>query len=90
MSVANNKKRIPLLNLLISCISARSVPQILSIKGDCIFLFSNFLIIGLCNSFANSLLEIFSFLITLPEVFLSKMYRALKQDLFDIHHISDF
>ena len=46
---------IAFLNLLINCISS----QILSIKGDCTFLFLNFLIIGLCNSSANSLLEIF-------------------------------
>ena len=45
-----------------NCISARSVPQILSIKDECILLLSNFLITGLCNSFVNSLLEIISFL----------------------------
>ena len=33
------KKGIPLLNLLINCISARSTPQILSVKGDSTFLF---------------------------------------------------
>ena len=30
-------------------------------KGDCTFLFRKFLIFGLCNSCANSLLDIFSF-----------------------------
>ena len=50
-----------LLNLPINCISARSAPQILSMKGDCFFHFLNVLIIGLCNSSANSLFEIFSF-----------------------------
>ena len=55
-----NKKRNPLLNLLINCISARSAPQILSIKDECNFLFLNFLIIGLCSSSANSLFDIFS------------------------------
>ena len=52
--------------------SARSAPQILSIKGECIFSLSKFLIIDLCNSFANFLFEIFSFLIPLPEEFLQK------------------
>ena len=80
MSITHNNNLNPLLNLLINCISARSAPQILCIKGECTFLFLNFLIIGLCNSSANTLFEIFSFLIPLPanlfarvaEVFLSK------------------
>ena len=71
MSVTH-KNLNPLLNLLINYISARSAPQILSIKGDCTFLFLNFLIIGLCNSSANCWSDIFSFLIPLPEVFLLK------------------
>ena len=45
---------IPLLNLLINCILARSAPQILSLKDDCTFRFFNFLIIGLYNTSANS------------------------------------
>ena len=72
ISITHNKKRIPLLNLLIYCISARSAPQILFIKDECTFLFLNFLIIDLCNSSANSLFDIFSFLIGPAEVFLSK------------------
>ena len=67
-----NKNLNPLLNLLINCIFAKSSPQILSVKGDCVFLLLDFLIIGLCNSSANSLLKIFSFLTVPPEVFLSK------------------
>ena len=39
MSVTHNKNLNRLLNLLINCISARSAPQILSIKGECAFLF---------------------------------------------------
>ena len=100
MSIAHNKSLNPLLNLHINCISARSAPQILSIKGDCTFLLLNFIIlVGLCNPSANSrvlsealrsatlarqakfkgrLFEIFSFLVTLPEVILSKIYRPLK------------
>ena len=39
ISITHNKKRIPLLNLLINCISARSEPQILSIKDECTFVF---------------------------------------------------
>ena len=63
MSITHNKNLNPLLNLLINCISARSTPQILSIKGECTFLFSNFLIIGFCNSSVSYLLEIVLFLI---------------------------
>ena len=47
----------------ISCISAGSAPQILSIKVECTFLFLNFLKIGLCNFSANSLFNTFSFLV---------------------------
>ena len=86
MSFTHNKNLNPLLNLLINCISARSAPQILSIKGDSTFLLLNFIITGLCNSSANScvaefkgrLFEIFSFLILLPEVFLSKYLYAIE------------
>ena len=63
MSVAHNKKRIALLNLLFNYISARSAPQTLSIKGEFTFRFLNFLMIGLCNSFVNCWSDIFSFLI---------------------------
>ena len=70
--ITHNKKRIPLLNLLIKCISARSVFQILSIKHEYFFRFLNFLTIGLCSYSANSLFEIISFLIAPPDVFLSK------------------
>ena len=81
----------------INCISARSATQILSIKGEYTFLFLNFLIIRLCNSSANSLIDIFLFLIQLLEAdlsvskadFLSKIYKPLKQDPFDIHHVLD-
>ena len=48
MSITHNKYKNPLLNLLINCISAKSAPQILSIKYEYTFRFSNFLIIGLC------------------------------------------
>ena len=72
LSITHNKNLNPVLDLLINCISAKSAPQILSIKGDCTFLSLNVLIIGLCNSSANSLLEKFSFVIPLPEILLSK------------------
>ena len=88
MSITHNKNLYPLLNLLINYISSRSALQILSVKGECTFSIWNFLVIGLCNSSANFLFEIFSFLITdlfsvakisdhasvaaLPEAFLSK------------------
>ena len=69
MSVTHNKILNPLLNLVANCISPRSA---LSIKVECTLLFLNFLIIGLCNSPANSLLEIISFLIPLPEVYIKR------------------
>ena len=47
MSITRNKNLNPLLNLLINYISASSSTQILSIKGNCTFLFSNFLVICL-------------------------------------------
>ena len=68
----HNKNLNPLLSLLINCISARYAPQILSIRGECTFLLSILLIIGLCNSSSNSLLEIIQFLTVLLEVSLSK------------------
>ena len=61
------KTPIALLNLIINWRSARSAPQILSLKGDCTYLLLNFLIIGLCDSSAGFLLEIISFLILLLE-----------------------
>ena len=90
MSITHNKNLNSLLNLLITYISARSAPQILPIKGEYIFPLSKFLIIDLFNSFANCLFEIFSFLIPLPEEFLQKNYKPLKEVHLDIHHILDF
>ena len=66
--VTHNKNLNPLLNLLTNCISARSAPQILSIKDNCTFRFLNFLIIGWCNSSVNSLLDIIPFLTVSPGV----------------------
>ena len=59
----HNKNQTSLLNLLINCISTRSAPQItLSLKDEYTFRFSDFLIIGLCNSSANSWFGITQFL----------------------------
>ena len=52
--MTHNKKQNPVLNSLINCISARSVPQILSLKREYTFHFSNVLITGLCNSLSIS------------------------------------
>ena len=71
MSITRNKNLNHLLNLL-NCIFARSAPQALSIKNECTLLLLNSVIIGLCNSSANYLLGIFSFLIAPPEVFFIK------------------
>ena len=82
-SITHNKKQIPLLILLNNCISARSAPQILSIKVEYTFRFLNFqIIISLCNSSANSRVAkskerwfvIFLCLIPLPEVFFIKKF----------------
>ena len=69
---------------------ARSAPQILFIKGECTFLFWDFLMTGLRNSSANFLFEIFSFLTVTLEVFYQKIYKPLKQYLFYIHQIRIF
>ena len=67
------------------CLSARSVPQILSIKGDCTFLLSNLLIICFCNSSADFLFEI-----CFAEIFFYRnIYKPLKQFRVAIYHISD-
>ena len=91
-------KKIPLLNLVINYISARSAPQLLSIKDECTFLVLDFLIVVLCNSLVNTLFDAFSFLIAPLEVdlsasewiFFQKIYRPLMQVHVDVHHISDF
>ena len=57
-----DEKTIYLINLITNWISARSVPQILFLKDNYSFRFSNFLLIGLCNSSASSWFKIFSFL----------------------------
>ena len=80
------KKRTPLLNLLINSISARSAPQISSIKDDYTFRFSYILVTGLCNSSANSCVVkfkerwfiIFSFLTASPEAFLLRNLQTIK------------
>ena len=84
MSITHNKNLNPQSHLLINCISG------ISIKGECILLLLIFLITGLCNSSANCLFEIFSFLTALPEGFYGKIYRALKKVHADIYHILDF
>ena len=78
ISITHNKKRIPWLNLLINCISARSIPQILYITNKYTFPFWNFLIIYLSNSSVDSSFEIFIFLIPLPEADLSPLSRVAK------------
>ena len=58
--------------------SARSATQFLSIKDGCTFPFLNFLIIDLCNSSANYLLDIISFFIAPPDVLLSKNLSSIE------------
>ena len=76
MSITYNKNLIPLFNLLINCISARPAPQIFSIKDKCTSRFSNFQIIGLCNSSANCWFGMIQIFTTPPEDFLSKHLQA--------------
>ena len=78
MSVTHNKKRNPFLNILINCISEGTAPQILSIKDERTFNFSDFLIICFCNSSANPRFDMISLLIVSPA------------DLFRIAKVSDF
>ena len=59
--------------LLDNYISDKLAPLILSIKDEYTYLFFNFLIVGSCNSSANYLFDIFSFLIPLAEVFYQKI-----------------
>ena len=56
------KKRIPLLNLHINCISARLTCRIFSLKDDYNFCFSSFLTIGLFSSSGNCWLGFISLL----------------------------
>ena len=89
--ITHNENQIPLENLHIIYISVGLVPQVLSVKSEWTFLFSNVLIIGFCKSAANSLFEIFPFLVSLPQnFFYQKIYRPLKEVRVEIHHISDF
>ena len=62
------KKPKTLLNLLINCIT-----PILFMKGECTFLLLNFGIISLYNYLHNSVLEVFSFSMLLPEVVYQKL-----------------
>ena len=56
---------------MIYCISARSAIQILSMKDEYNFFLKKNLLIGLCNSSANTLLDIILFLIAPPKADLS-------------------
>ena len=54
----------------------RLAPQILFLKREYTFRFTNFLIITLCSSSSNSSFGITSLLTQLPEDFLSKLLKA--------------
>ena len=71
ISITHNKKRIPLLNLLINYITARSEPQILSILDEFTFLFLIFVVIGFVILQLIFCLK-YSHLIPLPEADLSR------------------
>ena len=76
--ITNYKITNSFINFLISWISARTAPELLSIKVECIFVFLILLIIALRNSSANFWFEIFSFLIPLPEADLSRLAYVAK------------
>ena len=73
--MTHNKNPNLLLNLIINCISARPAPQILSLKGEYTFRFSNFLIIDLCNSSANCRFAVTS-LLTVDSTHVAKVSDA--------------
>ena len=60
--MAHNKNQNLLLYLRINCISARSAPELLSLKNEYTLRFLNFVILGLCNTPANCWSDKFSFL----------------------------
>ena len=72
MSIRHNKYLNSLLDLFINCISARSAAHILIIKVQFTSRSLSFLITGLSNSSANSLLGIILFLIDPSDIFLSE------------------
>ena len=78
MSLTHNKNLNSLFNLLVNCISTKFAFHIFSIKGGGTFLLLNFLIIGYCNSLANFLQGVFSFLTPLLEAFYQKLFKLLK------------
>ena len=66
--------------LLIKYISAKSAPHILSIKDGYTLRVINFLIIGICNSFANCWFDLTLLLIAPPEVLAADLF-ALVADV---------
>ena len=82
ISIAHNENLNPLLNLLKNCLLAKSAPHLFPITDEYTFRFSNFLIIGLCNSSANSLLDLMLFLIVPPEVFIKQFINHWSKTLY--------
>ena len=78
-----------MLNLFINCISTKLAAQILSLKDEYTFCFSNFLIIGLCNSSTNSWFNII-LLLTAPlgNLFLVAMFSD-RADLVEVLALED-
>ena len=68
----------------------RDLRQKYCLKSVCTSLFSSSLIIGFCNSLANSSFYIIYLLLASPKAFLLKIYKPQKQFHIDIHHILDF
>ena len=94
VSIKHSKNRILSLKFLMNCISARSAPQILSLKSECTFLSLNLLITGLYSPSANSkgrcFLKYSHFWHHYQKLLYQKIYRPLKQVRVDVRHISKF
>ena len=86
IKIKNNKSQNPSLYLFISCISSRSVLQVLSLKAVYTFLFSNFWITGLYSFPANCQVEIILLLFH-QKVFCWLIYNLLKPVYIYINHV---
>ena len=66
--MTHSKNQIPLIYLLVNCVSAESACEMLTLRNVYTFHFLDFLIIGLCNFSANCWFDIITVLIGPPEV----------------------
>ena len=86
ISNTHNNNRILLLHLVISSITARSESQMFSSNGKYLLRFLNFLIIGLCNSFAGcwfsgAASETFQNILKYISISFSKIFLTIKASI---------